>query len=166
MKRENKALILGIILIYILILQLVVLPNRQRGVALRAEADQLKSRLAGQVDVRAVLAEKGWMVNLLRKEQEAAALLPVIEERVSELELSGRLKTVVPVTQDLGAGVRAEGFDLRLEDLSLREAVLLLELLQQEPSFYLDRFALEKSRDQRYVSLRARILTIRKRNRE
>jgi hypothetical protein len=158
MTRENKTVALGILLVYILTLRLAVILSRRAGLALQEETAALQARLRHQVDSHAFLAATDWPVEMLLQEKTPGALLPVVEKKADELRLSGRLKTVIPVTRDLGGGFRASGFDLRLESLNLEESVLFLETLEAEAGFYLDRATMEKSRAGDDLSLRVRIL--------
>ncbi len=159
MTRENKTVALGILLMYMLTLRLAVIPSRRAGLALQEETAALQARLKHQVDSRSFLATTDWPVEMLLQKKAPGALLPVVERKADELQLSGRLKTVIPVTRDLGGGFHANGFDLRLESLNLEESILFLKTLETEAGFYLERATMEKSRAGDDLSLRVRILT-------
>ena len=162
MKADKKLLILAVVLFYLLAIRLVIAPNWQAAGKFKKETADLNKSLSSLTALNAeYLSARSGLEAALRREG-SAGILSAVQRKAQAMGFSSKLKAVTPVVRDLNAVFRLEGYDLRLEGIGLKEVILFSESMQQEEGFYLDRIALEKSKDGMSLSARLRILTIKK----
>ncbi|MBU2495593.1 MAG: hypothetical protein ABIK20_04765 [Candidatus Omnitrophota bacterium] len=162
MKIDRKFVILAVVLFYLLVIRLAIAPNWQSAGKLKKETADLSKSLSSLTTLNAgYLSERRGLEAALRREG-STGILSAAQNKAQEMGIAAKLKSVTPIVRDLNAAFRLEGYDLRLEEVSLKEAILFSESMQKEDGFYLDRIVLEKSKDGMSLSARLRILTIRK----
>jgi len=162
MKPDKNFIIPTVIVFYFLVIRLAVAPNWQAAGKLKKDAADLNKSLSSLAALNAeYLPALGNLEAALRGEG-STGILSAVQKKAQEMGFSEKLKSVTPVVRDLNAEFRLEGYDLRLEGVGLKETVLFSDAMQKEPGFYLDRIVLEKSKDGMSLSVRLRILTIRK----
>jgi hypothetical protein len=162
MKIDRKFLIPALVIFYLLAIRLAVTPNWQAAGKWKKETADLNKSLNSLTALNAEYSSvRGGLEAALRREG-STGILSAAQKKAQEMGIAGKLKAVTPVVRDLNAAFRLEGYDLRLEEVSLKEAVLFSEAMQEEDGFYLDRLVLEKSQNGMSLSVRLRVLTIRK----
>jgi len=162
MKIEKKVLASLVIFFYLLVFQFAIVPNWETVVKIRNETAALKKELDNLV---AFNSRYRWWQNELEAtfhKDSPSNLLSVIEKKADNLNLSAKLKAVTPFRRDLTSRFRLEGFDINLEGVNLKEVVLFTEAVEEEKGVFLDRLALEKSKDGMSLSARLRFLTFEK----
>ena len=162
MKLDRKFVILAVIAFCLLVIRLAIAPNWQAAGKLKKETADLSKSLSSLTALNAGhLSARSGLEAALRREG-STGILSAAQKKAQEMGFAAKLKSVTPVVRDLNAAFRLEGYDLRLEEVSLKEAILFSESMQKEDGFYLDRIVLEKSKDGMSLSARLRVLTIRK----
>ena len=160
MKLDHKFVILAIIAFYLLAIRLAIVPNWQAAGKFKSEAAGLNKELNSLAALNAeYLSERSGLEAALRREG-STGILSAAQKKAQEMGFAAKLKSVTPVVRDLTAAFRLEGYDLRLDEVSLKEVILFSESMQKEDGFYLDRIVLEKNRDGMTLSARLRILTV------
>lgn len=162
MRLDRRVVLLALVLAYMLTFRLLVLPDRRAAAGAREAAAAAERELRSLLDLRIRYEQQREDLETFLGQVDTTAFLPVIEARINELALAPKLKSIASVGRELVSGVRAAGFDLRLEGLDLREAVLLLEALEGERGLHLDRVVLDRDRDGRSLTVRVRVFTIRR----
>lgn len=162
MKIDRKFVILAVVVFCLLVIRLVIAPNWQSAGKFKKETADLSKSLSSLTALNAgyLSARSGLEAALRRKG--STGILSAAQKKAQEMGFAAKLKSVTPVVRDLNAAFRLEGYDLRLEGVSLKEAILFSESMQKEDGFYLDRIVLEKSKDGMSLSALLRVLTIRK----
>ena len=154
--------ILAAVIFYLLLIRLAVVPNWQSSGKLKKETADLNKSLSSLTTLNAeYFSVRSGLEAALRREG-STGILSAAQKKAQEMGFSAKLKSVTPVIRDLNAAFRLEGYNLRLEEVSLKEVILFSESMQKEDGFYLDRIVLEKSKDGMSLSAQLRILTIRK----
>ncbi|MCX5642936.1 MAG: hypothetical protein NTY10_06915 [Candidatus Omnitrophica bacterium] len=162
MKLDKKFVIFAAVVFYLLVIRLAVVPNWQSAGKLKKETADLNKSLSSLTTLNEeYLSVRSGLEAALRREG-STGILSAAQKKAQEMGFSAKLKSVTPVIRDLNAAFRLEGYNLRLEEVSLKEVILFSESMQQEDGFYLDRIVLEKSKDGMSLSAQLRILTIRK----
>ena len=162
MKIDRKFVILAVVAFYLLVIRLAIAPNWQAAGKFKKETADLSKSLSSLTALNAqYLSARSGLEAALRREG-SAGILSAVQKKAQEMGLAAKLKAVTPVVRDLNAAFQLEGYDLRLEGVSLKEVILFSESLQKEDGFYLDGIVLEKSKDGMSLSARLRVLTIRK----
>ena len=162
MKIDRKFMILAVVAFYLLVIRLAVAPNWQAAGKLKKETADLNKSLSSLTTLNAeYLSVRGGLEAALCREG-STGILSAAQKKAQEMGFSAKLKSVTPVVRDLNTVFRLEGYDLRLEEVSLKEIILFSESMQKEEGFYLDRIVLEKSKDGMSLSTRLRVLTIKK----
>lgn len=162
MKTDKKLLVPAIIIFYLLIIRLAIVPNWQAAGKYRKDAGELNKSLNSLSALNTkYFSERSGLEEALRREG-STGILSAAQKKAQELGFSAKLKSATPVVRELNKELRLEGYDLRLEGISLKDAVLFAESMQKENGFYLDRFVMEKTKDGMSLSVRLRVLTIRK----
>ena len=162
MKIDRKFVILAVVVFYLLVIRLAIAPNWQSAGKFKKETADLSKSLSSLTALNAgyLSARSGLEAALHRKG--STGILSAAQKKAQEMGIAAKLKSVTPVVRDLNTAFRLEGYDLRLEGVSLKEAILFSESMQKENGFYLDRIVLEKSKDGMSLSALLRVLTIRK----
>ncbi|HNQ35532.1 MAG TPA: hypothetical protein PKN80_05650 [bacterium] len=161
-KIDRRVPVLGMVLAYILAVGLVAAPNWREARRLERERAAAQHSLDNLLEINARYQRSSSGLKGALRPDGATGLLTVAQQTARQLNISEKLKSAVPVYRELTGGLQAEGFDLRLEGLNTEEAVRLAEALQREDGFYLDRLALERSRDGLSLSARLRFLALKK----
>ena len=155
-------MILAVVVFYLLIIRLAVVPNWQAAGKLKKETADLSKSLSSLTALNTeYLSARSGLEAALRRDG-SVGILSAVQKKAQEMGFSAKLKAVTPVLRDLNAAFQLEGYDLRLEEVGLKEVILFSESMQKEEGFYLDRIILEKSKDGMSLSARLRILTIKK----
>ena len=162
MKIDRKFVILAVVIFYLLVIRLAIVPNWQAAGKFKKETVDLNKSLSSLTTLNAEYfsVRNGLEAALQRKG--STGILSAAQKKAQEMGFAAKLKSVTPVVRDLNAAFRLEGYDLHLEGVSLKEAILFSESMQKEDGFYLDRIVLEKSKDGMSLSALLRVLTIRK----
>ncbi|MFA5394179.1 MAG: hypothetical protein WC081_05805 [Candidatus Ratteibacteria bacterium] len=162
MKIDRKFVILAIVVFYFLVIRFAIVPNWQAAGKFKKETADLNKSLNSLVTLNAgYLSARGGLEAALHREG-STGIISAAQNKTQEMGFAEKLKSVTPVVRDLNGAFRLEGYDLRLEEVSLKEAVLFSESMQKEEGFYLDRIVLEKSKDGMSLLVRLRVLTIKK----
>ena len=162
MKIDRKFAILAVVVFYLLVIRLAIVPNWQAAVKFKKETADLSKSLSSLTTLNAeYFSVRSGLEAALRREG-STGILSAAQKKAQEMGFAAKLKSVKPFVRDLNAAFRLEGYDLRLEEVNLKEAILFSESMQKEDGFYLDRIVLEKSKDGMSLSAQLRILTIRK----
>jgi hypothetical protein len=162
MKIDRKFVILSVVIFYFLAIRFVIMPNWQAAGKFKKETADLNKSLSSLSTLNAeYFSVRSGLEAALRREG-SAGILSAAQKKAQEMGFAGKLKSVTPVVLDLNTAFRLEGYNLRLEEVSLKEAIIFSESMQKEKGFYLDRLVLEKSKDGMSLSAQLRILTIRK----
>ena len=162
MKIDRKFVILAVVAFYLLAIRLAIAPNWQAAGKFKKETADLSKSLSSLTTLNAeYFSARSGLEAALRREG-STGILSAAQKKAQEMGFAAKLKSVTPVVRDLNAAFRLEGYDLRLEEVSLKEAILFSESMQKEDGFYLDRIVLEKSKDGMSLSARLCVLTIRK----
>ena len=162
MKIDRKFVILTIVVFYLLVIRLAIVPNWQSAGKFKKETTDLSKTLSSLTTLNTEYSSVRSGLEAALRREGSTGILSAAQKKAQEMGFAAKLKSVTPVVRDLNAAFRLEGYDLRLEEVSLKEAILFSESIQKEDGFYLDRIVLEKSKNGVSLSVRLRVLTIRK----
>ena len=159
-KFEKRVYIPVIIFLYVLVIRFVIIPNYKTAKRCQRETSVLNQKMLSLSILNSQYQQISPSLKAVLQSEDSTGLLSAIQKEIQKTGLSGKLKTAVPVVRELNSRIRAEGYELRLERLNLKEIILLLEALEKEGGTCLDRLILEKSKDGMSLSARIRLLTI------
>lgn len=155
-------MILAVVVLCLLAIRLAIMPNWQAAGKLKKETADLNKSLNSLAALNAEYLSARRSLEAALRRDGSAGILSAVQKKAQEMGISEKLKTVTPVVRDLNTAFQLEGYDLRLEEIGLKEMIIFSESMQKEEGFYLDRIVLEKSKDEMSLSARLRVLTIRK----
>ncbi|MFH0796549.1 MAG: hypothetical protein V2A65_05760 [Candidatus Omnitrophota bacterium] len=161
-KLDKRVYILGIVFLYILVIRLVIMPNYKAAKRWQRETSVLNQKMNSLSILNSQYQQIYPSLKAVLQKEDFTGLLSKIQNQAQKLGLSENLKTAVPVVRELNSRFRAEGYELRLERVNLKEIILLLSVLEKEGGICLDRLVLEKSKDGMSLSARIRLLTIKR----